>query len=92
MNSALIRIAERRERLVAQSAEQRRGLAQSAASWRAPLALADRAIGTLRIVKRHPGWVLGAVLVFVVLRPGRAARWGRSVWAGWQIGRKLLRH
>ena len=40
MNSTLTQLAERREHLVAQAAAQRTALAQNAAPWRAPLALA----------------------------------------------------
>jgi YqjK-like protein len=90
MNSTLTRLAERRERLVAQSAAQRAALAKNAATWRAPLALADRGVEALRAIKRHPAWVLGAVLMFATLRPRRAGRWTRFAWVGWQIGRKLL--
>lgn len=90
MNSTLTRLAERRERLVAQSAEQRTVLAQNAARWRALLALADRGMEALRTIKRHPVWVLGAVLMFAALRPGRTGRWGRYAWVGWQVGRKFL--
>ncbi|MBC2731458.1 YqjK-like family protein [Thiobacillus sp.] len=90
MNRTLTRLAERRERLVAQSAEQRTALAKSAASWRAPLALADRGVEALRAIKRHPAWVLGAVLMLATLRPRRAGRWTRFAWVGWQVGRKLL--
>ncbi len=90
MNSALTRLAERRERLVAQSAEQRIALAQNAAPWRAPLALADRGVEALRTIRRHPGLLLAATLALVALRPGRAERWTRFAWVGWQVGRKFL--
>ena len=72
MSSKLTQLAERREHLVAQAAAQRTALAQSAAPWRAPLALADRGVEALRTIRRHPTWLLGAALVLVALRPGRA--------------------
>lgn len=92
MNSKLIELAERREHLVAQAAAQRTALAQSAAPWRAPLALADRGVEALRTIRRHPAWLLGATLLLVALRPGRAGRWTRFAWVGWQVGRRLFRH
>ena len=91
MNSTLTQLVERREHLVAQAAAQRTALAQNAAPWRAPLALADRGVEALRTIRRHPGWLLGAALVLVALRPGRAGRWTRFAWVGWQVGRRFLR-
>jgi len=90
MNGRLTELAERRERLVAQAAAQRTALAQNAAPWRAPLALADRGVEALRTIRRHPAWLLGATLLLVAVRPGRAGRWTRFAWVGWQVGRKLL--
>ncbi|MES2370308.1 MAG: YqjK-like family protein [Pseudomonadota bacterium] len=90
MNSKLTELAERRKRLVAQAAAQRTALAQNAAPWRARLALADRGVEALRTIRRHPAWLLGATLLLVALRPGRAGRWTRFAWVGWQVGRKLL--
>ena len=91
MNRKLTQLAERREHLVAQAAAQRTALAQHAAPWRAPLALADRGVEALRTVRRHPGWLLAAVLLLVALRPGRAGKLTRVAWVGWQVGRRVLR-
>ena len=91
MNSTLTQLAERREHLVAQAAAQRTALAQHAAPWRAPLALADRGLDILRTIRRHPAWLLGATLVLVALRPGRAGKLTRFAWVGWQVGRRVLR-
>lgn len=84
-------LAERRENLVAQAAAQRLALAQTVAPWRAPLALADRGLAALRTARRYPLLLLGAALVFARLRPGRAGKWPRYLWAGWQIGRRIFR-
>jgi len=91
MNSKLTQLAERREYLVAQAAGQRTALAQNVAPWRAPLALADRGLEALRTIRRHPGLLLGAALLLVALRPGRAGKWTRFAWVGWQVGRRFLR-
>jgi len=45
MNEKLLRLAERRERLIAQAAAQRVALAQSIEPWRIPLAVADQGLG-----------------------------------------------
>lgn len=92
MNSTLNRLAERREHLVAQAAAQRTALAQCVAPWRAPLALADRGLEGLRTLRRHPALVLGAAVVFAALRPRRAGKWPRLLWAGWRIGRRMFRN
>jgi len=54
MNEKLIRLAGRRERLVAQAAAQRMALAQNIEPWRKPLARADQRLAALRYIKRHP--------------------------------------
>jgi hypothetical protein len=92
MNSRLNRLAERRESLVAQAAAQRNALAQNVAPWRAPLALADRGMEALRYIRRHPALLLGAALMFAAWRPGRAGKWTRFLWAGWQVGRRVFKN
>ncbi len=91
MNGKLTELAERRALLVAQVAAQRIALAQNAAPWRAPLALADRGVDAIRTIRRHPAWLLGAVLLIVALRPGRVGKFTRLAWVGWQAGRRLFR-
>ena len=91
MNKKLTRLAEQREHLVAQAAAQRSALAHNLVPWREPLALADRGVAALRYVRRHPVWLLGAVLVIAALRTRRAGKWTRFAWVGWQVGRRLFR-
>ena len=89
MNSKLIRLAERRERLVAQTAAQRVALAQSIEPWRLPLALADQGLSALRFIKRHPVWIVGSVVLLAALRPVNAGTWLGRGWVAWQIVHKL---
>ena len=89
MNGKLIRLAERRERLIAQAAAQRVALAQSIEPWRVPLALADQGLAALRYIKRNPAWIVGGVVLLAALRPGRAGKWLRRGWVTWQIMQKL---
>lgn len=89
MNDKLIRLAERRERLVAQAAAQRVALAQNIEPWRVPLALADQGLAALRFIKRHPAWMVGGVVMFAALRPGNVGKWLRRGWVTWQIMHKL---
>jgi len=75
MNKSLLRIAVRRERIVAQAASQRRTLAQNVEPWRMPLAVADQCITAGRYLKRHPEGIVGIAVLLVALRPRRIAIW-----------------
>ena len=92
MNKTLVRLAERREHLVAQAAAQRIALAQNLEPWRAPLALADHGVVALRYIRRHPVLLVVTPLIIAALRTARAGRWLRCAWVGWQFKRRLLRN
>ncbi len=85
MNKKLIRLAERRERLVTRAAEQRVVLAQNIEPYRIPLALADRGMTALRYIKNHPEWLVGVVVLLAALRPGRVGKWLGRGWVTWQM-------
>lgn len=89
MNESLIRIAARKEVLIAQAASQRRVLAQSFDAWRKPLALADRGLRAIHFVKSHPVLLAGSVLLPGAMQPGRVGKWLRRGFAAWQIVNKL---
>lgn len=89
MNEKLIRLAERRERLVAQAAAQRMALAQNIEPWRTPLARVDQGLAALRYIKSHPAWIIGGSVLLAVLRPGRAGKWLGRGWVAWQMLHKL---
>jgi hypothetical protein len=75
VNAKQILLAERRERLVNRSAEQRVLLAQNIQPWRVPLMLADRGITVFHYIKHHPEWMVGGVVLLIALRPGRVVNW-----------------
>ena len=85
MNKKLIRLAEQRERLVAQVAAQRTALAQNIEPWRTPLALADQGLAALRYIKSHPEWIVGVVVLLAALRPSRVGKWLGRGWVTWQM-------
>lgn len=91
MNGKSARLAERRERLVAQAAAQRAALAQNLEPWRAPLALADQGVAALRYLRHHPALLVGATFMIVALRPKRLGRGLGLAWSAWQLGHRLLR-
>lgn len=85
MNARLTRLAERRERLIAQAAAQRTTLGQNYESFRKPLMLADKGVSTVRYLKSHPFWIGVIVFAFTALRPGRITEKLRRGWFIWQI-------
>jgi hypothetical protein len=94
MNEKRIRLAERREHLIAQAAAQRSALAQNIEPWRRPLARVDQGLAALRNILRHPAWIVGGVALLAALRPGRVSaagvgKWLTRGWATWQMVRKL---
>lgn len=89
MNKTLIRLADRRERLVEQAAAQRVQLAQGIEPWRVPLARADQGLAALRYIKRHPAWMVGGGILLATLRLGRIRKWLQRGWVAWQVVHKL---
>jgi hypothetical protein len=89
MNEKLMRLAERREHLIAQAAAQRTALVQNIEPWRKPLALADRGLSVLSYIRHHPALLVGGGALFVASRPGRAVKWLRRGWVMWRIIHRL---
>lgn len=89
MNEKSRRLAERRERLVAQAAAQRVTLARNIEPLRIPLARVDLALSALRFVRRHPVWLSSGVALVAALRPSFAGAWLRRGWIAWRIMHKL---
>ena len=90
----LARIQARRERLIARSGAQRDELALLLAPLRGPLAVADRGIAVVQYARAHPGLVVIAAAVFVLLSPKRALRWTRrafTIWRGYRWAARALR-
>jgi hypothetical protein len=89
MNTKLHRLAQRRERLVAQISAQRVALVEDIEPWRMPLGLADQGLSALRYLGRHPEWIAGAVVLVVALGPGRAGKWLGRGWVTWRVMHRL---
>ena len=89
----IAQIHVRRERLLARSAAQRDELALLLTPLKGPLAVADRGIAAAQYVRAHPGLVVIAAAIFVLLSPKRAFRWARrafSVWRGYRWAVRAL--
>ncbi len=89
MNERLIRLAERREVLVAQASAQRLALARSLEPWRRPLTLAGQGLAALQFVRNHPVWLVGSAVLPAALLPARAGKWMRRGLLAWQVLRQL---
>lgn len=86
---ALIEMAERRQRLVAQIQAQRTDLAQALAPWRQPLARVDRGLAVVRVVRRYSLWIVGGAALLAALRPARVTVWLQRGWVAWRLLRRL---
>lgn len=84
-------LMRRRERLILRSAQLRRDWSAQAEALRAPLGIADRARAATHWLAQHPEWPLGAALLVVLLRPGRALRWASYAWQGYGVVRRVQR-
>jgi hypothetical protein len=84
-------LLRRRERLLLRSAQLREDWSQQVQVLRAPLGLADQARAGVQWLAHHPQWPLGAALLIVLLRPGRALRWASYAWQGYGVYRRVQR-
>lgn len=89
MNGSLVRLADRRARLVEQAEMQRRTLSQDIEPWRTPLAFVDQGLDGLRYVRRHPEWIAGGLILLAMLRPRRFVKWLGRGWVSWRVAHKL---
>lgn len=90
MNKKLLKLAQRRERLVSEAETQRMKLVQTVDTLRPALAMVDKGLAAIRYIKAHPLLMAGSGAVLMkVLRPSRIGKWfGRGLFA-WQMVRKL---
>ena len=90
MNKKLLKLGQRRERLVLDAAKQRVQLAQAVEVWREPLALADQGLAAISYIKKHPILIAASSAVLVrLLRKSFIGKWlGRGMMA-WRLVRKL---
>ncbi len=89
MSSATIDLALRRQRLLLRSAALRDALAEQSVVLGPPLAAADRVQAGGRWLYRQRGWLAGAAVVVLVLRPRRAWRLLSTGWWLWRRARRL---
>lgn len=89
MNQALIDIGIRRGRLLERIVHQRAALSRDVQPVCSVLHTADQAVARVRTVtgflRSHPGLVLAAVALLVVLKPRRAWRLAKRGFVAWRL-------
>jgi hypothetical protein len=91
VNTKREELLRRRERLMLRSALVRQDWAQQVQGLRRPLGLADKAREATQWLVHHPEWPIGAALLIVLLRPGRALRWASYGLQGYGVYRRVQR-
>jgi YqjK-like protein len=82
-------LLQRREALRHRSSLLRQDWGVQVQVLRKPLGLADQARAATQWLVQHPEWPLGAALLIVLLRPGRALRWATFAWQGYGVVRRV---
>jgi hypothetical protein len=91
MSRRRIELALKRQRLQLQAAEQRLAVRRDLARFAPVLSVADTVRAGVAEVKRHPEWLVGAIIVLVVVRPRAVFRWLQRGVAAWQFASQVRR-
>jgi hypothetical protein len=72
MNEKISELLERRGKLLARIAAQRKQMAEIGSHFRTPLSMADRGVAAAYFLRSHPLLFAGVVAFFVIRRPSMA--------------------
>ena len=89
MNPQRIELALKRQRLQLRASGQRLALRDDLNRLRPLFGVADKVHEGYLAVKRHPEWLVGAALVFVIVKPRVVMRWLRRGLSAWQVARQV---
>lgn len=86
MNRQMAALMRRRGELLARIAAQRGQVADIAARWETPLAIADRGVAAFRFLRERPLLAAGMGALFVIRRRGMMGlvRLGWMAWKGYR--------
>ena len=90
----LTEIRARRAHLMARAAVERDRFSVQLHAWETPVALVDKSVAAARYLRRHPQWIVAAMVLLAVLRPRRALSWARNgliAWRAWRWISQSLR-
>ncbi len=90
MKQKLLRVAEKRHRLILQIAAQRSALGQDVESWRMPLARVDQGMAAVRYITTHPVPMVVGVVLLALVRPRHAGKWLGRAFVAWKVLHGLL--
>ena len=83
MSERMLELRQRRGELLARIDAQRGQLAKIGSRWEGPLALADRGVSILRLLRGYPMLVASVVSLVVLRRRGMVGLF-RSAWLVWK--------
>ena len=89
MNSTTLELALKKQRLQIASEGLRTDFGRHAAGLAPAFGVVDYAVEGVRWARRNPQLVIAVAVVLLVIRPGRAWRWARRAFIGWQAWLKL---
>lgn len=81
----------RQQHLLVRSTELRHTLHQQLQSLQRPAALADQVKAALLWLYQQPQWPVGALALWLILKPRRFITWTGRVWWLWKTAQKLRR-
>jgi hypothetical protein len=86
MNKQMAAVMQRRGELLARIAAQRGQVAETAARWQTPLAIADQGVAAVRFLRERPLLVAGVASLLVIRRRGMMGlvRLGWMAWKGYR--------
>ena len=86
MNTTLVKLAKKRQRLVEEAQIQRRVVADQLQAWHKPISMLDYAINMLRYIKQHPALVAsGGSALLSMFKPNALSLWLQRGLLAWQI-------
>ena len=89
MNSKLVELALKKQRLQLQSAALRDALAENARTYQSAFAVADRMRLGLAWLRRHPALPVAALVAVLVARPRAVLRLAGRGWLLWSTLQRL---
>lgn len=89
MNSRLIELALKKQRLLIRSGALRENFGNYATVWMPAFAAADRVRAGLHWLRRHPLLPVTTLVAVMVARPRGVLRWARRGFFAWQALRRL---
>jgi hypothetical protein len=90
MNPSLVKLAKRRQHLVAEAEAQRLAVTEQLQAWRKPIGMLDAALNIVRYIKQHPILVAsGGSALLSMMKPNALSLWLQRGLLAWQLLSRL---